>query len=135
MKIETWTFNPNDPRLVTGTPDQQRRARREWEAARAAHAIISTKEEIPRSQLVFSKYWIEDEQGNFFREFGGDPAYAYTVRFFYFNPDGMPIMLEPADPPNRAELERRQARKEQRRIEREAAAKQRRAEMKAAAGR
>ena len=84
---------------------------------------------------MFSKHWIEDEQGNFFKEFGGDPAYAFTVRFFYFNQDGTPIMLEPADPPNRAELERRQTRKEQRRAELAAAAKQRRAEMKAAAGR
>ena len=47
--------------------------------------------------------------------------------------DGRPIMLEPADPPSRAELERRQNEKHKRRADREAEAKQRREQLKARA--
>jgi hypothetical protein len=83
--------------------------------------------EAERSQLVFSRHWIEDERtGNFYREFGGDPAYASHVSFYYTTESGLPVMLEPCtNPASRADLEQRQARKEQRRIEQEAATRQR----------
>ena len=55
---------------------------------------------------MFGRYWIEDEStGCFYREFGGDPGYAQNVCAYYTSSDGYPIMLEPADPPSRAELE------------------------------
>jgi hypothetical protein len=44
---------------------------------------------------------------------------------YYMDETGFPRLLEPADPPNRAELARRQAAKEQRRADNEAATKAR----------
>ena len=76
--------------------EEQRQARRERQAATHAQAIISMKEEVPRKGL--GRHWIEDEQGNFWREFGGDPHYASDVHHYYARPDGHPIMLERADP-------------------------------------
>ena len=139
LKERNRVIEPLDPysyRLVTGTPDEMRQARREHRRALDAQGIIRRWDEIPRARLVFGRYWIEDEStGCFYREFGGDPGYAESVVAYYTSPDGWPIMLEPADPPSRAELERRQARKQQRRLEQEAASKERRRQIKAAAGR
>jgi hypothetical protein len=114
--------------------EEQRRARRERQAAEHARAITSSKEEIPRKQLEFSRYWIEDtETGNLYIEFGGHPSYAPTVHHYYVRSDSRLVMLEPAEPPSRAELERRQARKEERRAERQAAAKERYRQLRKAA--
>ena len=54
---------------------------------------------------------------------------------YYMDETGFPRLLEPADPPTRAELVKRQVAKEERRADRAAAAKQRREQLKAAAGR
>ena len=36
--------------------------------------IINTKQEIPRSDLVFGRHWIEDRRdGSFYRAWAGDP--------------------------------------------------------------
>jgi hypothetical protein len=129
-------LDPNSHRLVTGTPNEMQQARLEHQRALHAQGIIRRWDEIPRSRLVFGRYWIEDTQtGNFYKEFGGDPGYAQSVVAHYVRSDGTPVMLEPADPPSRAELERRQARKEQRRLEREAESKERRRQLNAVAGR
>ncbi len=53
----------------------------------------------------------------------GDPAYSGNVQHYFTTEHGVPTMLEAADPPNRAEMERRQAAKAQRRQEKADAAK------------
>jgi hypothetical protein len=127
------TLTEQTEAFMGGTPEQQRRAQRERQAAEHAHAIVSTKEELARSDLEFGRRWIEHlPTGRLFWVFGGDPSFAPNVDHFFVARDGTPTMLEPAEPPSRAELERKQARKEQRRLEREAAAKQRREQMKTA---
>ena len=114
---------PNDPRLMPGTPKEQLRARNEWQRARNAQGIVARWDEISAERLVHSRYWIEDtETGNLYREFGGDPGYARTVCAYYLR-DGWPVMLEPADPPSRDEIEKRRTAKERRRVDQAAAAK------------
>ena len=111
--------------LTAGTPDEQRQAWREWRREKDAAGIKDRWPEIPAERLVFSRHWIEDtETGNLYRLFGGDPGYARTVCAYYLE-DGWPVMLELHDPPNRAEIEKRRAAKEQRRLDQEAARKAR----------
>jgi hypothetical protein len=122
--------------LMTGTPDEQRQAWREWRRAKDAQAIKDRWREIPSAQLVASRCWLEDTQtGAFYREFGGDPGYAQSVVAYYLRADGSPVMLEPHDPPCRAEMEKRQAAKEQRRLDAEAARRARYAELRKSAER
>lgn len=110
-----------DPNLPEGDPAAQRQARREWRRARDAQGVIAKWPEIPRSRLVFGRYWIEDtETGQLYREVFGDPHYARNVVAHYIRSDQSPGMLEPADPPSRAEIERRRAARERRHAEREA---------------
>ena len=98
--------------LMAGTPEQQMQAQRERQAAELAHAIVSTKTELRRTDLEFGPRWIEHlPTGRFFWIFGGDPSFAPDIDHYFVARDGTPTMLEPADPPSRAELERRQARK------------------------
>jgi hypothetical protein len=127
--------DPTSPVLAAGTQEEQRRARLEWRRERDARGIRERWEEIPSDRLVFSRYWIEDtETGNLYREFGGDPGYAESVVAFYER-DGWPVMLQPADPPSLDELERRQAAKAERRRDRAAAAKARYDELRKVARR
>jgi hypothetical protein len=126
--------DPTNPVLATGTREEQRRKRLEWRRAKDAQGIRERWDEIPSSRLVASRYWLEDvETGNLYREFYGDPGYAESVVAYYAR-DGLPVMLEPHDPPNRAEIERRRVAKEQRRRDREAAAKARYDELRKGAG-
>ena len=120
-------FTDRTESLLSGTPEQQRQAQRERQAAEVAHAIIATKEELRRTDLEFGPRWIEHTPtGRFLWIFGGDPFMAPGVEFYYVTTDGRPVMLEAADPPSRTEMEARQARrKQQRRLEREDAAKER----------
>ena len=120
--------------LMAGTPEQQMQAHRERHGAEVAHAIVSTKIELRRSDLEFGPRWIEHLQtGDFFWIFGRDPSFAPNVDHYFVARDGTPTMLGPADPSSRAELERKQARKEQRRAEREATARERREQIRAGA--
>jgi len=115
--------DPSHPALATGSQKEQRQARREWRQAKDAQGIRARWDELLSSRLVFSRHWIEDtETGNLYRPFFGDPGYAETVVAYYVR-DGEPIMLEPAHPRSRAELERRQRAKEQRHRDQAAAAK------------
>lgn len=68
---------------------------------------------------------VASPDGNYYRPFGGDPAFrGDDVTFYYVNEDGQPVMLERCtSPSSRADYERRQASKETRRLERENAAK------------
>ena len=111
--------------------EDQRQARRERQAAQHARAIVSIDGRDPAgSNFGVRRHWIEDEStdGDFYRLFGGDPHVLRPRRDqYYVAQDGMPIMLERCtNPSSRAELEQMQARKQQRRLEREAAAKERR---------
>jgi hypothetical protein len=121
----------NNPELTQGTPEEQLQAMRNLQTVRAHRAVVETKTEIPRKQLEFGRYWIEDtDTRNLYTVFGGDPHYAPNVKFYFTTADSVPTMLEPADPPSLDELERRQERKKQRRLERENAAKERRRQRK-----
>jgi hypothetical protein len=128
--------DPNEPAaLSTGTPEESRRKRLEWRRAKDAEGIRARWDEIPAERLVFGRHWIEDtETGNLYRPFFGDPGYAESV-VAYYERDGEPVMLEAADPPSRAELEKRQAAKEERRRDQAAAAKARYAALRKGSGR
>ena len=134
----TLIVDPNDPRLVTGTPDEQRQARREYERARIARHIIATKEELPLSELDFEALGgrliehVASRDGDFYRMFGGDPGHAGDdVTTYFINAAGDPVMLQRAtNPSSRTELEQKQAAKAQRRAEREAEAKERRRQLR-----
>jgi len=118
------TFTNRTESLIPDTPEQQRQAQRDRQTTELHRAIINNKTEIPRKRLQFGRYFIEDtDTRDFFKPFGGDPSYGPDVRFYYVREDGVPVMLEPADPPNRTEMERRQAAKAQRRQEKAEAAK------------
>lgn len=49
------TFTDRTISLVTGTPDEQRQAQREWQTAEVHRAIVSTKEELRRTDLLFER--------------------------------------------------------------------------------
>ena len=86
------------------------------------HAIVSTKTELRRTDLEFGPRWItHTPTGNLYWEFGGDVGYPSDSHHYYVRQDGTLVVLQSADPPNRAEMEARQARKEERRAERDAA--------------
>ena len=123
----------NDPRLTIGTPDEQRAARRQLNEARAARAIIELLDEIPRNELSFDALGgrmiehVASPDGDYYRPWGGDAAFrGDDVSFYYVNEAGRPVMLERASSPSsRRDYEQRQARKEQRRADKENAAKAR----------
>ena len=123
-------FFIDNSKVASGTPEEQRRARLEWQRAKWAEGIIARWDEVPSERLVFTRYWVEDtETGNLYREFFGDPGYARTVCAYYLR-DGSPVMLEPNDPPSRDATEKRRAAKEQRRLGQEAARKARNDELR-----
>jgi hypothetical protein len=122
--------DPANPALVVGSKEESRRRRLEWQRERWAQGIRARWPEIPAERIVVARYWIEDtETGNLYRELGGDPGYAETV-VAYFEREGWPVMLEPADPPSLAEIERRKAAREERRQRRAEAAQARRDELR-----
>ena len=114
--------------------EEERRTRRERQAAQLAQAVVSKMDEIPRRELDFDALGgrviehVASANGDYFRPFGGDPMFTGDdVTKYFVAQDGTPTMLERCtNPSSRLDLERRQARKEQRRLEREAAAKERR---------
>jgi hypothetical protein len=124
------TLTAETEALMGGTPEQQLQAQRERQAAEHAHAIVSTKEELRRSDLEFGRHWIEHlPTGRLFWVFGGDPIYSPGVAHYFVARDGTPTMLEPADPPSLAEFEKRKAARAKRRADREAEARARREQM------
>ena len=119
----------------------ERQARRARPAAQHARGVMKM-DEIPGELLASSAggrviEHVESRDGDFYRVFGGDPAFAGDdVTKYFVAQDGTPTMLERCTKPSsRAELEQMQARKEQRRLEREAAAKAATEQQKAAAWR
>jgi len=126
-------LGPDDPRLICGTPQEQERAWREFARQREIQAIMTRIDrEIPRSELIFGR-WVEVEStGELFHPWAGDVWFAPEGVAYYVDETGFPRLLEPASPPNRVELARGQAAKEQRRADREAAAKTRNEERRKA---
>lgn len=126
--LDAFYVSPDDPRLIAGTPAEQQEKRREYRRQQEARGIISNIErEVPRSDLIFGPRWVELEStGELFHPWGGDVMFAPKGVAYYIDETGFPRMLEPADPPSRAEIEKRKAAREQRRLEREAAAKEQR---------
>jgi hypothetical protein len=131
--------DPNDPRLIVGTPDDQRRARREFERQRVTRAIVATKTEIPRAELNFEALGgrviehVASRDGDFYFVFSGDPSYVgHDVRSYFVNVAGDPVLLQRAhNPSSRADVERMLEAREQRKAAKEAAARQRRAQIRA----
>ncbi len=109
----------------------ERQARRERQAAQHARGVMTKMDEIPRRELDFEALGgrviehVESRDGDFYRVFGGDPAFTGDdVTKYFVAQDGTPTMLERCtNPSSRADLERILARKEQRRFEQAAAAK------------
>ena len=98
-------------------------------------------DEIPRRELDFEALGgrviehVASQDGDYYRLFGGDPQFTGDdVTKYFVAQDGTPTMLERCLNPasSRAELERKQAAKVERRLEREAAAKERRRQLRAA---
>jgi hypothetical protein len=111
-------LDPTNPKLVTGTPEEQDQARREWKRhERIRQIVTSAKTEIPRSEVVFERFWIEHEpSGDFYCPFAGDPEFADDVPAYYVAASGEPIMLQRThNPANRAELEQSRRAREERR--------------------
>ena len=87
-------------------------------------------DEIPRRELDFEALGgrviehVASAEGAYYRLFGGDPVFTGDdVTKYFVTQDGASCMLERCiKPVQSAELEQMQARKEQRRLEREAAA-------------
>ena len=134
-RFDTVYLDPADKRLITGTPQEQERARREFARQREIQAIMRRIDrEIPRSDLIFGR-WVEvASTGELFHPWAGDVWFAPEGVVYYFDETGFPRLLEPADPRSRSELEKRKTAKEQRRADRAAAARKRREQLKAAAG-
>ncbi len=120
----------NDQRLVTGTPEEQAQARREWQRHRRATEILKHPKltEIPRSEFTFGRYVIEhtaSANGDYYLAFGGDPGFiGDDVVASYVTATGDPVLLQRTrNPSSRAELERMRAQREERKATRAAAAK------------
>ena len=134
-RFDSAYLSADDPRLISGTVQEQEEAQREFRRQRAIRDTLATiKREIPRSDLTFGRRWIElESSGELFNPWAGDVGFAPKGVAYYMDETGFPQLLEPADPPTRVEQERRQAEKVQRRAEREAAARERREQLRAAA--
>ena len=95
MRIISAMTDPTEA-LITGTPEQQMQAQRERQAAEHAHAIISIKTELRRTDLEFGPRWItHTPTGRYFWIFGGEPSFAPNVDHYFVARDGTPTMLEP----------------------------------------
>ena len=114
-------LDPADARFVTGTAEEQRRARAEWRRARfIAQVMASNLPEIPRADLTSGRFGrLEDTRtGTFYRAALGqlhDLDYTPAVAYFV-GVDGTPFLLErPSGPKTRAELEQQQRERDERR--------------------
>jgi len=117
------------------TPEQlQEAARAQRLHERTQKIMNSGKEELKRSDLAFAKHWIEHTPTQeWYRVFGGDVDYSHHIPAFYVSEEGVPLMLERVG--SRAEHEKTQAKRAERRAEREEATKARRAQLRAEAAR
>ena len=133
MKLSPFRFHSAEEIERTERTDLETRRRDE----RLRLAMNGQWPEIPRGRLEFGRHHVADTAtGEFFLVHGGDIGAPTTPIVSYFvDSDGDPVFLEPANPPNRAELERRQAAKEQHRRDQDAARKSHYAELRKAAGR
>ena len=118
----TELLDPASPRFVTGSEDDKKQAREEWRRQRfIADVMRSDLTEIPRSNLEPFRYrTLEDTTTGTFYEprLDGliDLSYIPAAVAYYIDGSGLPVLLEePHGPKTRAELEARQAEREQRR--------------------
>ena len=73
-------LDPANPLLITGTTEDQRQARREWQRARAAYAITRDHGgNPPIGTRVRAALDRAQADGNFLRPFGGDPTFSLTT--------------------------------------------------------
>lgn len=114
-------LDPADPRFVTGSEEDRKRARAEWRRQCFVAAVMNAKlVEIPRGDLAFGRFGILENTrtGDLYRARRGEiedldysPAVAY-----YVGADGLPVLLErPAGPKTVAEREQLRAEQERRR--------------------
>lgn len=119
-------LDPGDARYVTGSDEDQAKARAEWHRARFTHEVLSSKlEEIPRSRLQpvrGMRGMLEDtdsRDGDYYVVHRGtsvDLTFAENLVAYYFDPAGVPVLLErPNGIRSRAELEKRKAERAERR--------------------
>jgi hypothetical protein len=115
------------------SPDQlQEAAKAQREHERVQAIMRSGKEELPRSELTFGRHHINHEPTQeWYRVWGGAVDYSHTIDVFFVTESGLPLLLERVG--SQAEHEKQQARRAERRAEREEAAKARRAQIRAQA--
>jgi hypothetical protein len=111
-----------DPRYVTGSPEDRKRARDEWHRHKyIAEVMRSGLEEISRAEISPLRFGaVEDTRtGDFYRpRRDGLVDLNWTSAVAYYCDDaGTPILLErpSSGPQNRAEFEAHAAEREQRR--------------------
>lgn len=117
-------LDPSSPRLVAGSPDEQKEARLLWHRHRFISRVVnSDRVEIPRLELVFLKRGIIEHEptGDWYRAIGGDPEFLPNAEWYFVTEGGDPVMLERASPSGRAEFEQLRAERDERRAERDAA--------------
>ena len=132
MKLSPFLFHTAEEIVRTERTDLETRRRDE----RLRHAMKGQWPEIPRARLEFGRYYVTDTgTDELFLVHRGESAGPIPIAASYVNSEGDAVFLEPANPPNRAELERRQAAKEQHRRDQDAARKSHYAELRKAAGR
>jgi len=118
LKVRSHLAPVHDPASA-----EQRQARRERQAASHAQAVVSMMDEIPRRELDLEALGgrviehVASAEGAYYRPFEGDPPFTGDdVTKYYVAQDGLVIMLERCTKPSsRADVERMQARKQQRR--------------------
>jgi hypothetical protein len=115
-------LDPADPRYVTGSPEDRKRARDEWHRHKfTAEVMSSGLPEIPRVDIALLRFGMVENtrNGDLYRvrrdgliDLNWTSAIAY-----YVDADGVPVLLEPSasGPKSRGELEAWEAEREQRR--------------------
>jgi hypothetical protein len=96
-------LDPNHPRLVTGTPEEQAQARRQWMRQRFISQVVNSDlREIPRSELAFKKRGIIEHvaspDGDWYVPVRGnvDLMYANDAIAYYVTASEDVVVLERA---------------------------------------
>ena len=114
-------LDPTDPRYVTGSPEDQKRARADWHRQRYIAQVMGSDLEIPRADIAPLRFGVVEDTrtGTFYRRRRDQlPDLDYTsATAYYVDAAGSPVLLErpSTGPTNRSELEAQQAEREARR--------------------
>jgi hypothetical protein len=115
----TRLLDPNDPKYVTGSQEEQKQAREDWRRAmRVRKVVASDRTEIPRAKLKQGPFGLlEHDDGTYYRPVGGDPDHLPDAHHYYVTENGDIVLLEPpaSGPKTRAELEQQQRDRDERR--------------------